>query len=268
LDDEVRECVPKRLSRRASVAQREKHYSSQKLKKIIKINNKLGIVSGISTNLNSRRHLEEVIKTGTAQIRVSFSGTSEGSYEVTHTGGKVRKMLDNLNYLRRLIDKYNSDVLVEMYYHVYEDNIHEYKEAVTLAKQLNFNIAPVTAMMFPDFALDYNEGRKLSVGAQTVHDKMIFSLNALMNDARMESNKNCLLNRVIPVINWDITVMPCSNYLYSKIDNNYLDSALQDIINTRTTCAVCKRCQSHSMHRYFNPVKYNSYVRDIISKNN
>ena len=60
------------------------------LPEIIKINKNLGIASGISSNLNAGKHLEDVIKASPAQIRVSVSGYGEKYYEITHKGDDGR----------------------------------------------------------------------------------------------------------------------------------------------------------------------------------
>ena len=65
----------------------EKPILNKDLPKIIKYNNELwGLASGLSTNLNNVTHLEKTIEAQPAQIRISCSGMSKETYEITHTG--------------------------------------------------------------------------------------------------------------------------------------------------------------------------------------
>jgi len=85
------------------------------LPEIIRINNQLGIASGISSNLNACKNLEAVIKAGPAQIRVSMSGFGEKHYEKTHKGGKWNVLYQNLVALYQAIEKFQTGTLVEIY---------------------------------------------------------------------------------------------------------------------------------------------------------
>ena len=77
------------------------------LDQIIYLNHDLGIASGLSTNLNSVRHLPKVMAARPAQLRISLSGASDETYNITHTGGKwsgLRKIFKKLRACEKRMD--------------------------------------------------------------------------------------------------------------------------------------------------------------------
>lgn len=232
------------------------------LPEIIKINNSLGIASGISSNLNLGKNLENVVKASPAQIRVSISGYGEKNYETSHKGGHWVNLYNNLLLLSEYIEKYQTKTIVEVYFHVNKKNIAEYKDIKNLCSKLGYRDHYSISMIFPDYAMDYIEGKNLCIEAEKAKDLMIVGIDQMIENAREERHKDCLLKRVVPVINWDLSVLPCCNYTYRELAPNYLEVSLNEIINLRNTHSLCIKCQKYSLHRYFNP----EYYSDLICK--
>jgi MoaA/NifB/PqqE/SkfB family radical SAM enzyme len=231
------------------------------LPEIIKINNGLGIASGISSNLNYGRYLEEVVKAAPAQIRVSVSGYGKEHYEITHTGGKWEKLHENLLLLSEYIKKYQTQTIVEVYYHVYKNNRAEYKTMLEFCNKQGFRLHPVLSMLLADYAMAYCEGQGLSEESKKAEELMLIGLDQLIANGQKDRQKRCLLNRVLPIINWDMSVMPCCNYSYHKLADSYLNISLQEIIEQRGSHPLCVKCRKYALHRYFNP----EYYSDIVS---
>jgi MoaA/NifB/PqqE/SkfB family radical SAM enzyme len=234
------------------------------LPEIIKINTHLGIASGISSNLNAGKHIDAVIKASPAQIRVSISGYGGKNYEITHKGGHWANIYKNLLLLSEYIKKYRTKTIVEVYFHANKNNLSEYKNVSELCTSLGYRIHPSISMIFPDYAMDYVEGKELCEEAQKAKDLMLVSIDEMIDNAKQERKKSCLLKRIIPVINWDMSVQPCCNYSYRKLADNYLEISLTDIINLRNTHPLCIKCQKYSLHRYFNPEYYSDYVNELL----
>jgi MoaA/NifB/PqqE/SkfB family radical SAM enzyme len=238
------------------------------LPEMIRYSNSKGIACGLSTNLNNIRGLDAVIKEAPAQIRVSLSGATPETYNITHDGGKWDKVEKNLHELAHLIKKHQVDTLVEVYFHVYKHNMQDYPALKNLCAELGFNLVPSIAMLFPDYVKDYVNGVPWNDKTQKVHDLTLIDVEELLEDAKKQDDKMCLLTRVFPVVNWDTTVMPCCNYSYSNLGTSYLDTPLSQLIQKRTHSDLCQECQSHSMHRYFNPVFYTDYIKQKLAPYN
>jgi len=237
------------------------------LPKMIRLNNELGLASGLSTNLNNIKNLEAVLDAGPAQIRVSLSGASPETYEITHTGGKWKKVENNLQILSQLISERGKKTLVEVYFHIYKHNVHEIGKIKEVCRKLEFNFHPSLGILFHDFALQYTQDGAVSESARPAMERLIIPMPDLVHDVIENGSKNCILTRVVPVVNWDLTVMPCCTYSYSSIEKNYLDLPLSELIPMRTQSSVCATCQSHSLHRWNNQGFYSELVNKIVTEN-
>ena len=239
------------------------------LPKIIEYNHELGIASGISTNLNKIDNLRAVMKAKPAQIRISISGLSKETYELTHTGGKWHKVSKHLRTLRDLRDEFTTaetgSTLVEFYFHLYKHNMHEVSLAKALCDDYGFRFHPALAVLFSDFVLDYRKSGSLNDKAKTASDLTLLSLDKLIIDCDEYSDKNCILTRIIPVINWDLSVMACCNYTYSSIHTNYLDCEFDELVSRRTKSNLCADCQDHSLHRWNDQIQYQDFVREVVT---
>jgi MoaA/NifB/PqqE/SkfB family radical SAM enzyme len=237
------------------------------LPRMIHLNNQLGLASGLSTNLYSIRHLKSVLDAYPVQIRVSLSGASAATYDITHTGGKWSKVEKHLQTLAELVAERNHRTIVEVYYHIYKHNQHEIGMIQALCARYGFRFHPSLAVLFSDFALQYSREGTVPNSAKVANDLTLISMECLLQDCRDHAHLNCILTRVVPVINWDLSVMPCCNYAYSKIAPNYLDIPLTDLIHERTHSLVCANCQLHALHRWNNQGFYSDYVARIVAKN-
>jgi MoaA/NifB/PqqE/SkfB family radical SAM enzyme len=237
------------------------------LPRMIRLNNQLGLASGLSTNLYSIKHLKAVLDEYPSQIRVSLSGASESTYNLTHTGGKWEKVEKHLRILSEQIAKHNDRTIVEVYFHIYKHNQHEISTVKALCSQYGFRFHPSLAVLFSDFALEYSQKSTVPESAKIANDLTIIPIEQLLQDCREQSHLNCILTRITPVINWDMSVMPCCNYSYSKIAPNYLDVLLPELIQLRTESSVCATCQSHSLHRWNNQGYYSKFVEETVKTN-
>lgn len=234
------------------------------LPRMIRLNNQLGLASGLSTNLYSIKYLKAVLDEHPAQIRVSLSGASEKTYDVTHTGGEWYKVEKNLQTLAELIAKRGHRTIVEVYYHIYKHNQYEIAKIQELCTRYGFRFHPSLAVLFSDFALHYSCEGTVPDSAKVANDLTLITMEQLLKDCRDHAHLNCILTRVIPVINWDLSVMPCCNYTYSKIATNYLDIPLADLIQARTHSTVCTTCQAHALHRWNNQGYYAEFVSCVV----
>lgn len=237
------------------------------LPQIIRLNNTLGLASGISTNLSDIRHLEAVLDEHPALIRISLSGFSSDTYDVTHTGGKWSTVSKHLERLATLVSERGNRTIVELYFHIYSHNKHEISAVKEMCEKFGFRFHPCLAVLFSDFALQYSREKTVSESAKIANDLTLIPMQSLLDDCRNQAHLNCILTRVVPVINWDLSVMPCCNYTYSQIAPNYLDISFEELINKRTHSTVCEACQLHALHRWNNQLYYANFVAEVVNAN-
>lgn len=178
---------------------------------ILEINNKFGVDSSISTNLNYAKYLEDAVKAGFSNMLIACSGYGRENYEITHAGSNWDVFHNNILLLAEYIKKYNSPLVPVIFYFVTKNNIHEYKYMYELCKKLGFRLFISPYLVFADYILDYAEGREICPSAKKASDLMLMHPNEWLKIMKEEHNKRCLDSRAFPNIGWDLSVYACCN---------------------------------------------------------
>jgi MoaA/NifB/PqqE/SkfB family radical SAM enzyme len=233
---------------------------------IIRYNNGLGIGSGISTNLNYGKYLEEVIKAEPDYIRVSTSGFGPKNYEITHTGGSWDTLYKNLLDAKIYIKKHDSKTIITILYHANKNNLYEFAAMRGFCVENGFRLEPLLSSVFSDYAMDYIEKKPLWEGADLAKDIMLVSLDQILDHCADEHSKTCLGMRALPIINWDLSVLLCCFYSYERIAPNYLGITIDEIIERRNASDFCKKCIKYSLHRFWDPSSNAEYLRPLLSE--
>jgi hypothetical protein len=234
--------------------------------KIIEYNNSLGIGSGISTNLNHGKYLEEIIKAEPDYIRVSTSGFGPKNYEITHAGGSWDALYKNLFAAKSYIKKHGSKTLITILYHANKNNLSEFAAMRDFCVENGFRLEPLLSSVFSDYAMDYIEKKPLWAGAELAKDIMLVSLDEILEHCAEEHSKTCLGMRALPIINWDLSVLLCCFYSYERIAANYLDTTIDEIIDRRNNADFCKKCIEYSLHRFWDHPNYTKNLRPMLAE--
>ena len=91
------------------------------LSEIIDYVHEKNVAVALSSNLSIkfRSRLDKIIQSNPDYLKVSLSGFYPEAYNNTHQGGDIELVKANLILIRELIDKYNSNTLVDINYHLY-----------------------------------------------------------------------------------------------------------------------------------------------------
>jgi MoaA/NifB/PqqE/SkfB family radical SAM enzyme len=236
------------------------------LAEIIRYNNGLGIGSGLSTNLNYGKYLEDVIKAGPDYIRVSTSGFGPKNYEITHSGGTWELLFKNLLDAKNYIKKYDSKTIITILYHANKNNLSEFAAMRDFCVENGFRLEPLLSSIFSDYAMDYIEKKPLWEGARLAKDIMLVSLDEILERCAEEHSAPCLGMRALPVINWDLSVLLCCFYSYERLAPNYLDIGIDEIIERRNNAEFCKKCIKYSLHRFWDHPNYTKNLRPLLAE--
>jgi MoaA/NifB/PqqE/SkfB family radical SAM enzyme len=227
------------------------------------------IPCSVSTNLQIPDQLESVIKAQPSQMIISASGYGE-SYEVNHAGGSWQIFYDNINYLRELIKKHSPKTEFAVSYHLYRNNKHEDLDKFrNLCSMLGFKLLTAWAYLNPyDKLLDYCEGRSIGMQAEKALNSLQWNLKCSLEMSKAEASNPCLCQRIFPIINWDLSVSLCHVFYNPVIVDDFLNTTLDDIIESRHKQLQCKKCQSHGLHRLDIDVLLKKYSANDILINN
>ena len=220
------------------------------LPEIIRITKEAKVLTAISSNLNVRDGYKEVVEAKLDWFKISASGYGK-SYEITHTGGKWTRFLNNLHRLAELRKRYHPEMQVILNYHLYKHNCgDDYIKMKNLCEELDFIFRPSPAYLYPlDNVWNYIDNKDLSKNAQKTMDLLLMGLDKGIEKALMLKENRCPEERCLP-ITWDKKVRFCGVYYKPFITNNFLLTPLEEILQTRITSNFCKQCKEKGLHQF------------------
>ena len=182
---------------------------NRQLPKIVDYTRKRKVLTALSSNLNTNKGYEEVIRAGLDWFKISASGFEE-SYEITHTGGKWSNFLANLKKVVRLRKKFHPEMQIILNYHLYKHNIgHDYDKMKDLCKDFDIIFRPSPAYLYPlENVRDYIDGKLLSEQSLQTIDLLLMELDEGIQKALERRENRCPEERCLP-ITWDQKVRFC-----------------------------------------------------------
>lgn len=234
---------------------------------------KYNLRCGLSTNLNITKGLKEIIEAGPDFISVSVSGFYQDTYSKNHICGNIEKVKENVLYLKQLTENYNKNVKVDIYYHMYKDNLGEdFDMMKKFAEENGCNFSPVWSRAINmELALKHLRENNLSKytgptekwldDTPPLGEKYKDAINRIIHlpeDYTRGKWENinvdeCLLNHAEVNIKWNGKISICP---YSFDDHmligDYLTTSPEALIEARKNCLVCKECLANNYVFYTN----------------
>jgi len=225
-----------------------------KLPEILEIMRSKGVFSILSSNLSIDRDLEPVVRAKPGWLRVSLSGYHQQTYGRTHRRGQIDLVKSNLYRLRYLIDKYRSDLVVEVNYHMYKSNLDDYEDMNRLCQELGFLFDPIVAFFMPvEKLLDYVEGISNEETKSTISN-LLLPIEDVLKIAHNVQRDQCNLYSKQIIINWDSSVSICCVTFdpdKSIVHPNFLEATPDGIIAAKAGNTICNGCMKHGLHEYY-----------------
>lgn len=226
-----------------------------KLPDLIHILRERKIFSSLSSNFNIERNFKDVVLAKPDMLKISLSGYYQGTYEVTHANGNINIVKSNLYRLRYLIDKYHSDLVVEVIYHKYKHNIGEdYDKMKQLCFELDFHFAPIIAYFTPvEKVINYVE-KDFSEEDKKLMDMLLVNIDDALKIARLYKNRPCQLLEKNIAINWDGSVsLCCASFDPNKtiVKEDFLSVSLSEIQEAKYKNSLCNKCIKYGINQYY-----------------
>ena len=233
----------------------------------------VAVSSNLSINLDDR--LESIVEAVPDYFKVSVSGFTQKVYEITHQGGDIRLVKSNLYKLRYLMDKTKKSFLVDINYHVYNNNVgEELLKFKDLARELGFALSETYSLVMSlERVLDYLDGKPDFQTSRLNEDLLLVSIDEGIeaSGGKKLGKRPCpyLTNQVN--INADLSVpLCCLTFERSSetiVSSNYLDSSFEEILDAKYRMRLCERCQSEGLPEYnlgFNAESWRSIAESKI----
>ena len=228
------------------------------LSEIINYVHERNVAVALSSNLSIkfRSRLDKIIQSNPDYLKVSLSGFFPAAYNNTHQGGDIELVKENLISIRKLIDKYNANTLVDINYHLYKDNCGiNIDEMEMFANKLGFVVSKTYALVMPlERVISHIEG-KPDLQTRLLKDNLLVTID----EGIEASSKSVLPENTCPFrenqinINADLSVPICCT-VWQRDENvvakNFLESNLDEINKNKKNVDLCTKCMQLRLPEY------------------
>lgn len=225
----------------------------KQLAKIIDLTRRFGFGCGISCNLNAFPNIAEVVRSAPTYIRISLSGFVNAVYQQSHKRGDINLVKANMHLLRHYLDKFGSDTIVQVGFHVYRGNFpNDFFRMRELCVDLNFIFAPTLASMSPaEKAIRAVDGLKLDPDSESIQGNLVVSMKRRMELLGVARNQysDCQFRKMSTTINFDGAVpLCCATYERPQIiADNFLTTSQEDLRKRKYAHPFCRECQMRNL---------------------
>lgn len=222
------------------------------LPRILDLIRQKGFRSYLSTNLNIKRGLEDVIAAGPDDLKISISGFSAGTYARTHARGNLDLVKANMLRLYELREAHKVSTHIWVGHHIYRSTQHEAEELRETCARLGFGYHAIPAFYMPlERVVDVIDHGDPSAGVDIIDDLPVHPAERAAHAARTRSGRyDCELRFNQTVINHDGSVgLCCCVYdRTSMLGVNFLDEPLPQIEGRKYRHPFCKTCFAKNLN--------------------
>ncbi|MBT3808057.1 MAG: radical SAM protein [Rhodospirillaceae bacterium] len=225
------------------------------LPEMVRVVKSHGVGCGLSTNLNLGKQIEAVVAAGPDQIKISLSGFSQETYGITHRGGDIELVKDNMIRLSEAKKASKSNTRIIVAFHRYLHNQEDEREMRAFAQSLDFDFTTYWAYLMPleknlaylgheDVSADLNEGDRSLI------DRLALPLDQAIEVSRAAPARDCQLRERQMAINSEGNVMLCctvfdqSRYTLAP----FLETSLEDLQAMKYGHSMCDTCMNEGLH--------------------
>lgn len=225
--------------------------------RLIRIVQDAGIPCHLSSNLNILPDADALMAANPASFKISVSGFTQEIYGITHRGGCIVRVKNNMAELAAAKKRNNADTRIFVNYHRYRHNLIEEPMMRKLAVDLGFDFEPAWALLLPlekilAFLDQTDDGTPLTDEDSQLIDRLALPLNAALDLSREHRDLFCRLREEQVSIDFQGNVQLCCGIFDSRRFSllHFLDISLDKIQELRHGHSLCQHCMNNGAHVY------------------
>jgi MoaA/NifB/PqqE/SkfB family radical SAM enzyme len=203
-----------------------------------------GMRANLSSNLNIKRGLEDVIAADPHELKISLSGFSPASYARTHARGDLELVKENMRRVAEYRTRHKASTRVWVGHHIYKSNRHEIEDVRRLCTELGFEHHPMEAFYMPlERLMDVYAGKPNPRDGGILDDLITHPMERRRAGPR-SGRYDCELRFNQTVINHDGKVALCCT-VYEQpnmLGAGFLDESFADIEARKYRHSFCTGC--------------------------
>jgi len=240
------------------------------LPRLVKIVRECGPECYISTNLNVVKNAREVLNACPNTIRISLSGFRQAAYGITHRGGDIELVKNNMRHLSETARTMAASTAIHVFYHRYMTNLDDELPMRHFAKELKMGFHPVWALLMPvEKVMDYiaqlqGEESALSDKDMEIVDSLALPLKEALQAAQFLRHKPCPFRDGSIIINSDGDVQLCCAVYDSRRFGlgPFLQSEPDQLQKLKCEHKYCGLCMQNGVHIY---ESFGSFAFDLLA---
>jgi tetratricopeptide (TPR) repeat protein len=226
------------------------------LAKLIKAAKDQGFGVGISSNLNAFPDLRDAIKAEPDYLRISVSGMRNSNYQTTHRGGNIHAVKANMYHVREFIDRYKSQTIVQMGFHVYRTNFPEdFLEARRLCDELGFIFAPTIATVMPAEKVVASARGQTGQFEPHLSEQLVLPIERTLQilESSGPEAQDCQFRQARTTINFDASVsLCCATFNKDKIiEGDFRSVTRKDLTRKKYSHPFCGDCMKAHVNKLY-----------------
>lgn len=237
------------------------------LDEIIGHTHSLGIAAAVSTNLciPSSKQIERIVRSSPDYLKISLSGYTPEVYDTTHTGGDVNLVKSNLYRLRYLMDKHSVQMVVDVNYHLYKNNVGDDLERMrALCRELDFVLSTCYANVTPvERLVNYCRGR-VDEPTRKLSPLLLVDIDKGLEITKTHRHHPCRFLTNQMNINWDRSVPLCCVCFDRKgsiiVSEDFLRDPLAEIVRKKENHPLCQACSAWGFPPYLLGVNQEEWI--------
>lgn len=227
------------------------------LGKIIRLLHLKGVAVAVSSNLSIKQEkpLRQMMEANPDYLKVSLSGYYPEAYDKTHTGGNINLVKSNLYRLRYLMDEHGASTLVDVNYHLYNNNCGKNLEKMrVLCQELGFSLSTSYALVMPlERVINFCDG-VASPELDKLRSMLLVDIPEGIEASSGVAMEGCTFRDNQVNINWDLSVPVCCTVFNRNpatvLTRNYLDTPLPEIDRRKAEIRLCDKCTVQGLPAY------------------
>jgi len=241
------------------------HPHIEEILHILKINN-LPVM--LSSNLNIKKNLKEIIRSGVESFKISVSGFSHQSYAMTHVRGNIDLVKDNMRLIRQYLDEFKVNTNVWVGHHIYKNNLHEIPLMRTFVESLGFTYSPIPAFYQPQEKVMELMNDEKSINPKIIENLLIDPVRmAAIRKKYLNNELDCELRFNMTTINFDGSVALCCSVYDQEnmLGINFLDKTHSEIQEMKYSHQFCKQCYAAGLQYSKPSYAYQTEIASILN---
>jgi len=240
------------------------------LPKMVRYLHKQNVAVAISTNLSIQNSsiIQKLMLAEPDYLKISVSGYYPKIYEDTHRGGNIDIVKSNLYRIKYFIAVYNLSTIVDVNYHLYNNNCGVNLEKMReLCDELKFSLSTTYALVMPlERLLDYYSN-KADDEIKMLNRKLLVTIDEGVMVSKVDNLCICPFKENQININWDLSVPVCCLVYDNRNDvivaENYLKTSLEEIDKRKQSVNICNECMKLHLPEY--NMAFNKHKWDMIA---